>query len=552
MRRLLVANALLLILLASSWPLLHSGFFRVHDYTHGARIAEMTRAVTDGHIPPQWSKNFGYGYGMPLYLFYAPLPYYFGAMVFWLFGSIIFSVSSIFLLANVLTIIGAYHLGKRLFGSLGGVLLSAAITLAPYRAVNLFIRGAVSEAWGIAASVWMLLGLVLVLKKHKHGWLILCLSTAGLLLSHNLITMIFLPFFALFTLGVVVYQKAWKQAITALLSSLLGLGLGAFYILPAFLEKSATQVEGRILTHYFDFHLHFLYIRQFITPYWGYGGSVWGPQDDISFFLGYGMLIGLVLAAAALLHNFRKKRKLDKTYLYLSLFALVLGAMALLMTTQKTLFIWDQVSLLKFVQFPWRFLSVAIIFVSLAIVSGVMSLRGKVVKIVLTSIVLVLLLGNAQYFRPESYLDAPERLYSADESQIAESMSGILPDFLPQGFDDEALPVNFSQVVVEPELPEGSVLIDRVHEKLVSVAFSDKTNVVFALADFPGWQVEIDGEQVTHEKTVEGLLQITVPEGSHLVGVRFTSTPVRAWGNSISVASLVVLFAIVLYKEQRG
>ncbi|MDA1079261.1 MAG: 6-pyruvoyl-tetrahydropterin synthase-related protein [bacterium] len=551
MRRLLVANALLLILVASSWPLFHSGFFRVHDYTHGARIAEMTRAVTDGHIPPQWSQNFGYGYGMPLYLFYAPLPYYFGAFVFWLFGSILFSVSSVFFLANLLTIVAAYYLGKRLFGSIGALLLSALITLAPYRAVNVFIRGAISEAWGIAASVWMLLGLVLVLQKHRHGWVVLALSTAGLLLSHNLITMIFLPFFTLFALVFIVYKKAWKQAITTLGSTLLGVGMAAYYILPAFLEKSLTQVEGRILTHYFDFHLHFLYLRQLITPYWGYGGSVWGPVDEISFFLGYGMLTGFVLVAAAVFQTIRKKKNVRSYQLMLAVFSFLLGCVALLMTTEKTLFIWDQVEVLRFVQFPWRFLSVAIIFLSLAITSGVMTLRGRVLKIVITGFLVILLLSNARYFRPESYLADPEQLYSADESQIAESMSGILPDFMPESFDETAVPVNFSKVVIDPTLPQESELVNRVHEKLVFATFTDETELTFAIADFPGWQVEIDGKRVGHQKSAEGLLQVTVPTGSHLVGVLFLPTPIRTWANGISVVSILVLFGIMLHRERQ-
>jgi len=397
----------------------------------------------------------------------------------------------------------------------------------------------------------MLLGLVLVLKKEKYGWLVLSLSTAGLLLSHNLISMIFLPFFALFALGLIMYKKAWKQAITAFFSGLLGVGIASFYVLPAFFEKSATQVEGRILTHYFDFHLHFLYLRQFVTPYWGYGGSVWGPNDDISFFLGYGMLAGLLLTGAALLQNFRQKKKLARPFVLLSILSFILGSLALFMTTEKTLILWEQISLLKFVQFPWRFLSVAIIFISLAITSGIVSLSSKLVKFALTGVVFAILLSNARYFRPEAYLDSPQELYSAEESQVAQKMSGILPDFLPQGFDEEALPVNLSQVVVSPELTDSSVLVNRVQEKLVFVEFSDPTDLVFALADFPGWQVEIDGEQVNHGKTTEGLLSVLVPAGSHQIGVRFLPTLVRAWANGISAASLFILFALLLYLEKK-
>src|SRR3989344_5903619 len=57
-------------------PLLHNTFFPLHDYTHVARLSEMHRALVDGYLPVRWSKNLGFGYGMPLFNFYAPLFYY--------------------------------------------------------------------------------------------------------------------------------------------------------------------------------------------------------------------------------------------------------------------------------------------------------------------------------------------------------------------------------------------------------------------------------------------------------------------------------------------
>ena len=87
-------------------------------------------------------------YGMPLFEFYAPLPYYVGSFFYLLGFSHINSVKAIILITSIFTAIGAYLLGRKLFGTTGGLLVSAAVTLAPYRAVNLFVRGAISEAMG--------------------------------------------------------------------------------------------------------------------------------------------------------------------------------------------------------------------------------------------------------------------------------------------------------------------------------------------------------------------------------------------------------------------
>ena len=71
-RKLLVSLSLLLVIVASSWALLKPGMFDVHDFIHGVRITEMTSALQEGQFPVRWSQNFGYGYGMPLFEFYAP------------------------------------------------------------------------------------------------------------------------------------------------------------------------------------------------------------------------------------------------------------------------------------------------------------------------------------------------------------------------------------------------------------------------------------------------------------------------------------------------
>ena len=110
-----IANfCLVLVFLASSWVLFQPGFFRAHDYIHATRIVEMTTALNEGHFPVRWSKNLGYGYGMPLFEFYAPLPYLVGAGFYWLGLSAVFSVKLIFFLSSLLTLIGAYKLGAKL------------------------------------------------------------------------------------------------------------------------------------------------------------------------------------------------------------------------------------------------------------------------------------------------------------------------------------------------------------------------------------------------------------------------------------------------------
>ena len=66
-------GGLLAAIIVTSWHMVVRPMFYTHDFLHGARIAEMTRGIKEGVWPVIWSENFAWGYGMPLFEFYAPL-----------------------------------------------------------------------------------------------------------------------------------------------------------------------------------------------------------------------------------------------------------------------------------------------------------------------------------------------------------------------------------------------------------------------------------------------------------------------------------------------
>ncbi|HEX7017965.1 MAG TPA: 6-pyruvoyl-tetrahydropterin synthase-related protein [Patescibacteria group bacterium] len=564
------------IFLASSWSLFHPGFFRVHDYVHGARIAEMYRGLAEGQFPVRWSENFGYGYGMPLYLFYAPLPYYVGALFYWLSFDLVLSVRLLFLLANGGTIIGGYLLGRKLFGTTGGVLVSAAIALAPYRAVNLFVRGAVSEAWAIMFMPFILyFGMELLSQKPtaKKSSLFagLVLSVAGLMLSHNLTTLMFVPlsFIFLAMYSVLIKRQAtlldsFKRVAVVTFGYLLAGGLSAFYMVPAVMEKDLTQIES-ILSGYFHYSHHFLYIRQFFNPTWGYGGSEWGPDDGISFFLGWGQWLGLVvvtvLVTQTCFHYLKKKTSFKSLRLQLVLFSLssLVVGVSLYLSLLKSKWLWDIFPLLPFIQFPWRWLSVTIIFVALLTGLATQFLNTKKSRWLYGGVLLLTLVFNAQYFRPERYLDDAAGYYYADEQRIREQMSDILPDYLPKDLKVRTDPTQPEASYLAPRQEEElvreadevktkikSILVDKGHQKMLSIDLPEATPLTFAVAYFPGWQAEVDGQAVDVSASATGLVEVWVPAEEHTVAIFFGRTPVRVLADIMSLVSLLLFIFILL------
>lgn len=529
----------------------------MHDYTHAARISELLRSVQAGHIPPRWTENFGFGYGMPLYLFYAPLPYYVGAFLRWAGISMSLTLKLIVLISTLGTAWAGYGIGKSLSNSrLVATVSSAAVTLFPYRAVNIYVRGAFSEVWGLMGGVILLYGSILFLKEKQRAQWVVLLGTVILLLSHNLTTLILIPLIATwsflywFSSNYFKHSLNWtsiKNLLKLGLWYLLGLLISSYYVLPAFLEKGATQLEETIVGGYFDYSLHFLYIRQFFTVNWKYGGSSWGPTDDISFFLGWGQLVLLAVlgfVGLRLLVKVVKKRTVTQTETTLVIATFFLG-ISLLMTLLKSKVLWDAIPLLAYIQFPWRYLSAVAVFIPVVVASLFTKdiMKHALIRNSLLVVILIATLLNAQYFKPESFLSTSnssfDDYYYEDPQRIRTTMSSILPDYIPDSLNLDLPPVE-ERVVSDAD--EMNVLVDDPHQMLVYVeSFDAPSTILFNIADFPGWTTYVDGEESPHATTEDGLIEVTVPDKGHQVGVQFQQTTIRIVADVLSLLGLGIV-----------
>lgn len=228
-----------------SRSLLHPGFFFAHDFTHASRIVEMRRALEAGAFPVAWTQNFGFGYGMPLFLFYGPLPFYVGVILTWLGWSTIGAIKMLILLSGALAAAGMAtlfrHRGRSVALTAGLVLLAF-----PYRAVDIFVRGALSEALAIGLLPWILVGAQQLPWHPRRGMLMTSAAVAALLLTHNLTAFIGLPILA--GLGVIwlllFADFPWRRVGQYFLAGLLGVALSFFFTLPVIFENQATSVAS--------------------------------------------------------------------------------------------------------------------------------------------------------------------------------------------------------------------------------------------------------------------------------------------------------------------
>jgi len=113
----------------------------------------------------------------------------------------------------------------------------------------------------------------------------------------------------------------------------------------------------------------------------------------MSFSAGHLHWILAVIIGLYLLMKRQIKSPLTNNYLLFT----GLGIFALFLTHGKSDFIWRLVPYIRFVQFPWRFLTITALFLALASGSIARILPNKFIPYIL----LLLLLTNFMFFRPD-------------------------------------------------------------------------------------------------------------------------------------------------------
>lgn len=537
----------------------------MHDDLQMMRQLEMEKCFLDGQIPCRWVPDMGYGFGFPLFNFYPPLPYLVGEAIRVLGASFVVTAKLTFALSFVVSGIGMYLLAKDFFGRLGGTLSSIFYIWAPYHAVDVYVRGAMNEAWALAWFPFIFwTGYRLIKEKKKQTkWIVgLALAWFALLTSHNLMVLMFAPVFVGWLLLHLWREKSWTKIPYLAFSGILAFGLAAFFTLPALLENKFTQIES-VLVGYYDFTAHYVSVNQLLfSRFWGYGGSAWGLiNDKMSFQVGhFHWILSLLIGLLIFLKLFNKKRNLlkeikkNKSILFVS-FLFLVGWFSTFMAHPRSTSIWLVIPQLRLIQFPWRFLAITIFAFSFIAGTVVVIVPKKLRKIVFVVLASGLLLFNWNYFKPENGYMGP----LTDEEKFSEAawelqQAGGIYDYLPK--TAEMAPKEPQRYLAEILEGEGEIIDPKQGTNWAefNVKIDSNTAIVrIGIFQFPDWQVFIDGDQ-TETKVPEeekwGRMWIEIPKGEHKITARFYNTPIRTLGNTISLFSWGILLTFPMWRKK--
>ncbi|QQG42206.1 MAG: hypothetical protein HYV90_02720 [Candidatus Woesebacteria bacterium] len=551
----LIVILLIFLISPTFFKLLQPGFFPMQDDLQAFRVYEMDKCFTDLQIPCRWVPDAGYEYGYPQFNFYPPLPYYLGAGLHRVGIQYIDTVKILFILGYILSAVTMFVLIAEMFGVWAGMVASLLYTYIPYKAVEVYVRGALSEFWAQIFFPLILWAIYKLVKTGKIKYLIwFAFASAALATTHTLMTMVFVPIAVVWAIYWLI-RKKWGNWTKVMWGGILGFGLSAFFILPVIFEKKFVHTES-LLSGYFDYRQHFVNLyKLFISREWGYGSSGF-PNEKLNLSLGIVQWVtGLVILPVLAIFNFRKNKKV-------SLFAfglIFLTLLSIFMIHMKSSFIWALIPPLWYLQFPWRFLAVCIFL--LCVLSGfAVYFAGRFKYVLGIVLVIASFVLTISFYIPKSWLNITDTDKFSDiswEKQLTISIFDYLPIYgiLPPWSKAPEFPEVLYGVVKFLEYKKGSDF------QTGTVEVSKDSLIRVPLFDFPGMVVRVDEKIVSHindncseERYCRGLITFSVPSGKHNIDIRLSDTPIRKIGNTLTLLSFlaVILLAISFKRNEKN
>ncbi len=527
-----------LISLIPLFDLFTPGLLVTHDaWLHGGRLASFYQSLSEGILIPRWAGNLNLGFGHPILMFVYPLPSY--------IGYILHSLGFTYTDAIKIMLGGSYilsgifmHIWVREFlGKNAGIIAAVLYLYAPYRFIDLYIRGALGEHMAFVFLPLIMYALLklnkikgsLNIKSYYLSFIFSAISFMLLILTHNAVSLIFIPFIIFYVLYLFFENKSKLKLFITFSSLGYGVLLSFFFWFPAFMEGKYTLRD--IITAG-EYSKHFVNPISLIYGPWNYGGSgIFTVQIGIAH-------IALVIASIILFKKLFRKSKNEKIF-YLGTFGFLLVSIFLML--KESNFIWQILTTLPKIQFPWRFLTMIVFSTSIIGALFVSKFNHKLLILIIS---LVAIIPTYSYWHAKEYDTSFTDNYfekvfkgTTDTGEVSPIWSIRFMEEEPKD-DIEIIDGDAELIKVEKK--------SNYHEYVINA--DKRTRIRENTLYFPGWKVYDNEIEITdiefQDPKNRGLITFYVDPGLHNIVLKFEDTKLRKFANYVSASSLIALIFV--------
>jgi hypothetical protein len=518
-------------------PLALKGNTWGHDIEfHLSSWMEAARSFREGVPFPRWAGLANYGFGEPRFIFYPPVSRLIGAAL----GLVLpwRTVPGAFVwLAIVVAGSSMFCLARSWLSTSEATGIALLFAINPYLLIDAFLRNAYAEL--LASAVFPLVlhyGLRLERERSK-AFLPLALVIALVWLT-NLPAGVIVTYSLLLVIGVVAaVSRSFMTSVYGVAALLLGLLVSSFHLLPAEFEQRYVSIASA-LAPILSPESNFLFGRS--------------ADEEFRLFLALVLKISAaeILAFIAIVALSARHRRLLREAWW-AMTALMVCSIALMF--HLSVYAWRFLPELRFVQFPWRWLSP--LNVGGTFIAGFVIVRSRCRKAGWVLVVAGFLLADIYILRQATW----------DSSVISELQSAIrlnrgyegVDEYTPIDCEQNALPRHAPLVVVKRDTNGGATSVE-VEQwanefKAIRVDSLQPATLALRLLNYPGWQATVNGRPVpTESEEPTGAMMIKVPGGRSQVQVAFRRTLDRTIGAAISFAGVIVLFLLAPTRLSMG
>jgi hypothetical protein len=520
-------------------PYFHAGYFPTHDGEWAViRLGDMFRTLRDLQFPARYSGALNFGYGYPLFNFTYPFPYYLGILFYIPIHSFILSIKTMFILSVFLSGIFMYFASNELWKNRTSGLVSAILYIyLPYRMVDLYVRGSIGESLSFVIFPLILyLGLKLFISPFaRHTVFFLSISIAVLVMTHNIMTVLFLPVLLIFMFVRIISEKRYDVLQSFVLCLVLGFSASSFFWFPALFEKNNILLSKIPIA---DRSLYFVNLRQLLIPSWGYGIPT--DQGGFSYQLGLIQSVTILLTLIVVGARLFKNKLLQPTAVKYAGILLTVYLLCFIMLFSFTLPLWKIVPLLKEINYPWTLLS-QLGFIT-AILGGFLVLQGKYMKYLLIAFVILAIILVFPYAKPERFIQHDDNYYLTNEATTTSS-SELMPIWVKE------FPNKHYKDKVEVLSGDAEVGNLAFNSKKLTFNYKATSDTVFRINTiyYPGWKVYVDNELVKENHlNPQGVIEVSASKYRSHVSLYFGETITRTAADCLSIFALMVLLFILI------
>lgn len=488
-----------------------------HDSNpHISRAIAYHTAISDGQYPPMWAKEVLGGIGSGVLMLNYQIPYLIGELWHRLGASFFDSYKLTLGITYILSGLFIYLALRVEYGRIAAWSGAIMYSLLPYRFVDIFVRGALGE------SVSFIFPPLLLLGYSKSNKVLICLGWAGLFLTHPVASATFSAFFLGYTL-LLKKNFEWKMYFIAL-------AIAAFNILPTLYYTKYTYYSPSLS----DTLQMFPTFGQLIKSPWGYGVSLPGTNDGMSFEIG---ILGLIIFIVGVVTAMVKKDKL-LGYLTFSV------AMAIFLMLNYSAFIYE-LFLGRIVDFPWRFLICVVLgiaIISTEVVGQVKNVKLQKLFAVLITLIMVWqaypIAHTRVYWRPEN-----------DEVFFARETGDSYGEYAPIWRKTrDSSPFGERAEIISGKGSVTTLTNKSNYQKYSVNVESNNAQLRINTAYFIGWKYPpycyITTRTLLHIDD-SGMFVCELGRGETIVELKYETPAVQKWGNLITLAGGVILLWIM-------